>query len=149
TGEPENPKLADFLTANDPWFMPVVQKTGPDGCLYILDWYDRYHCYQDANADPEGVDRGKGRLYRVRYKDTPHAQPFDLAKESDEELVERLLNGGNEYVRSTSRRLLAQRLGEPEHNRAMVPKLQQLAMNTTAPTHNRLQALWALASAGR
>ncbi len=38
--------------------MPVVQKIGPDGCLYILDWYDRYHCYQDASADPAGVDRG-------------------------------------------------------------------------------------------
>ena len=42
----------DFLRANDAWFMPVVQKTGPDGSLYILDWYDRYHCYQDANRDP-------------------------------------------------------------------------------------------------
>jgi len=31
----------DFLTANDAWFMPVVQKTGPDGSLYVLDWYDR------------------------------------------------------------------------------------------------------------
>ena len=49
--------------------MPVVQKTGPDGCLYILDWYDRYHCYQDANRDPDGIDRLKGRLYRVVYKD--------------------------------------------------------------------------------
>ena len=58
----------DFLTANDAWFMPVVQKTGPDGCLYILDWYDRYHCYQDANRDPAGIDRLKGRLYRVRYR---------------------------------------------------------------------------------
>ncbi len=48
--------------------MPVVQKTGPDGCLYVLDWYDRYHCYQDANRDPKGVDRAKGRLYRIRYK---------------------------------------------------------------------------------
>ena len=61
----------DFLRANDAWFMPVVQKTGPDGSLYILDWYDRYHCYQDANRDPAGIDRLKGRLYRVRYKDTP------------------------------------------------------------------------------
>ena len=43
----------DFLTANDAWFMPVSQKIGPDGCLYILDWYDRYHCYQDANRDPD------------------------------------------------------------------------------------------------
>ena len=51
-----------------------VQKTGPDGCLYILDWYDRYHCYQDASRDPHGIDRLKGRLYRVRYKDTPGRQ---------------------------------------------------------------------------
>ena len=43
TGDEKSPKLADLLTANDAWFMPVVQKVGPDGCLYILDWYDRYH----------------------------------------------------------------------------------------------------------
>jgi putative membrane-bound dehydrogenase-like protein len=53
----------DFLTANDVWFMPVAQKVGPDGCLYVLDWYDRYHCYQDASADPKGVDRGHDRRY--------------------------------------------------------------------------------------
>ena len=40
--------------------MPVVQKTGPDGWLYILDWYDRYHCYQDARRDPDGIDRAQG-----------------------------------------------------------------------------------------
>ena len=74
----------DFLTAHDAWFMPVSQKTGPDGCLYVLDWYDRYHCYQDANRDPAGIDRLKGRLYRVRYKDTPRRPEFDLAKESDD-----------------------------------------------------------------
>src|SRR5262249_52584434 len=55
---------SDFLSANDAWFMPVAQKVGPDGCIYILDWYDRYHCYQDANRDPQGIDRLKGRLYR-------------------------------------------------------------------------------------
>ena len=72
TGEP------DFLSANDAWFMPVVQKTGPDGCLWVLDWYDQYHCYQDANRDPAGIERAKGRLYRVRYKDSPRAPKFDL-----------------------------------------------------------------------
>ena len=69
----------DFLSANDAWFMPVVQKTGPDGCLYVLDWYDRYHCYQDAGRDPAGIDRAKGRLYRIRYRGTPRAPAFDLA----------------------------------------------------------------------
>jgi putative membrane-bound dehydrogenase-like protein len=102
TGEP------DFLTANDAWFMPVVQKTGPDGCLWILDWYDRYHCYQDANRDPAGIDRLKGRLYRVRYKDTPHAKPFDLAKETSEQLFERL-GSGNGLMCELAHRLLTQR----------------------------------------
>jgi len=55
----------DFLQANDAWFMPVAQRIGPDGCVYVMDWYDRYHCYQDANRDSPGLDRIKGRIYRV------------------------------------------------------------------------------------
>ncbi len=98
----------DFLSANDPWFMPVSQKTGPDGCLYVLDWYDRYHCYQDANRDPRGIDRTHGRLYRVRYKDTPRAAPFDLTRESDEQLIERL-SSPNVYFRDLAQRLLVER----------------------------------------
>jgi hypothetical protein len=32
-----------------------------------MDWYDKYPCYQNANADPEGVDREHGRIWRVVY----------------------------------------------------------------------------------
>jgi putative membrane-bound dehydrogenase-like protein len=99
----------DLLTANDAWFMPVVQKTGPDGSLYILDWYDRYHCYQDANRDPAGIDRLKGRLYRIRYKNTPRVpKSFDLASETDEQLVDRL-GAKNDFIRDTAQRLLQER----------------------------------------
>ncbi len=110
-GTPEKTILKDLLTANDAWFMPVVQKVGPDGCLYILDWYDRYHCYQDANADPAGIEREKGRLYRLRYKETPRAPKFDLAKETDEQLIERL-GSPNVYFRETAQRVLQERGGE-------------------------------------
>jgi putative membrane-bound dehydrogenase-like protein len=132
----------DFLTANDVWFMPVVQKTGPDGCLYILDWYDRYHCYQDANADPRGVDRLHGRLYRVRYKNTPRAKPFDLAKETDDQLIARL-HGGNGLLRRLARRILTER-----NNAATKPKLRALVLNDSAPRRTRLEALWALIGTG-
>lgn len=112
----------DFLTSNDVWFMTVEQMTGPDGSLYVLDWYDRYHCYQDASADPKGVDRLHGRLYRVRYKETPYLpKDFDLLKESDEELIERL-EGGNDFLRATARRLLAERLIEPRLEQAYKEK---------------------------
>jgi putative membrane-bound dehydrogenase-like protein len=147
-GEGKDARLADFLTANDAWFMPVVQKTGPDGCLYILDWYDRYHCYQDANADPEGIEREKGRLYRVRYKEAPHAQPFDLAKKSDKELIDLLVDGRNEYERETAQRLLTERISnQPEPS--VVRQLHEIAGDRTLTSPQRLRALWTLGSANQ
>jgi putative heme-binding domain-containing protein len=132
----------DFLTANDPWFMPVSQKIGPDGCLYILDWYDRYHCYQDAQRDPEGIDRLKGRIYRIRYKNSPRAPKFDLGKESDDQLVERL-RSPNIYFRETAQRLLAER-ATPE----VKAKLETLVLDEKEPRKARMQALWARISCG-
>jgi len=132
----------DFLIANDVWFMPVVQKTGPDGCLYVLDWYDRYHCYQDANRDPEGIDRGRGRLYRVRYQDTPRAPDFDLTAESDAQLLERL-HSRNVFYRDIAQRLLWER-DTPEIRAA----LEKLVLDDTAPRKPRMHGLWALVGTG-
>ena len=129
----------DFLSANDAWFMPVAQKTGPDGCLYILDWYDQYHCYQDARRDPAGIERAKGRLYRVRYKDTPRAPKFDLAKETDDQLIERL-GSPNVYFRDIAQRLLAERSTADS-----TKKLTALLGDFAIPRKHRLHALFALA----
>jgi glucose/arabinose dehydrogenase len=109
----------DLLTANDVWFMPVSEKIGPDGCLYILDWYDRYHCSQDAVRDPEGVDRLKGRLYRLRYRDTPRAPKFDLASESNDQLIARLASE-NIFFRESAQRILTERLGSAAASAASV-----------------------------
>lgn len=133
-GTPEKTILKDLLTANDPWFMPVVQKTGPDGCLYILDWYDRYHCYQDANADPAGIERKMGRLYRLRYKETPRAPQFDLAKETDEQLIERL-GSPNVYFRETAQRVLQER--DLQHS----PSLYVIGANEQPKSRHMMFAL--------
>jgi putative membrane-bound dehydrogenase-like protein len=132
----------DFLQANDVWFMPIVQKTGPDGCLYILDWYDQYHCYQDARRVPEALDRSKGRLYRVRYNDTPRAPKFDLAQESDDELIERL-KSPNIFFRDIAQRLLWERK-KPE----TMKKLEGLALDKSLPRKARMHALWARVGCG-
>jgi putative membrane-bound dehydrogenase-like protein len=149
----------DFLTAHDQWFMPVAQKTGPDGCLYVLDWYDRYHCYQDAQRDPRGIDRLRGRLYRVVYKGHKAAGKFDLGKESDEKLIERL-HSPNVYYRDTAQRLLCERLREPHRdeygrvwkfaglNEVLAQQLEKLALSGKAPRKARMHALWALVGAG-
>ncbi|WLD14004.1 PVC-type heme-binding CxxCH protein [Planctellipticum variicoloris] len=138
SGEP------DFLTANDAWFMPVVQKTGPDGCLYVLDWYDRYHCYQDANRDPAGIDRLKGRLYRVRYTGkgepggvSPRSLPSDYATLSDGDLI-KLLSHGNGYVRETALRLLQER-----HDLQTALRLMELVRDESTPVGLRRMAFFA------
>jgi putative membrane-bound dehydrogenase-like protein len=132
----------DFLTANDAWFMPVSQKVGPDGCLYVLDWYDRYHCSQDAARDPAGVDRARGRLYRVRYRDAARAPAYDLTAESDEQLVQRL-SSPNVYFRESAQRLLTER-----NSPAVRSRLQALALDDAAPRPARLHGLWALVGTG-
>jgi putative membrane-bound dehydrogenase-like protein len=149
---------SNFLVANDAWFMPVAQKVGPDGCLYILDWYDRYHCYQDANRDPAGIDRLKGRLYRVVYKDYKAAGKFDLAQEGlakdlfeikDDKLIGRL-SSPNIYFRETAQRLLSERyftaplMGNSPPGWA---QLEALVRDPKASGRTRLHALWAMMGA--
>ncbi|MEX2139166.1 MAG: PVC-type heme-binding CxxCH protein [Pirellulales bacterium] len=138
----------DLLAANDVWFMPVALKIGPDGSLYVLDWYDRYHCSQDAARDPAGVDRLKGRLWRLRYSDTPRAAKFDLATESDAQLVARL-SSGNLYFRETAQRLLNERLsdrstGNEQATDSLETALEKLLLDESAPRKTRLHALWSL-----
>ncbi|MBI1347517.1 c-type cytochrome [bacterium] len=135
----------DFLTANDAWFMPVVQKTGPDGCLYVLDWYDRYHCYQDANRDPQGIDRLKGRLYRVRYTGAgkeedayPTRSPSDLATLTDLDLI-KLLSHENGYLRETAVRMLQER-GNPD----TTSRLMELVRDESIPAELRRLAFFAV-----
>ncbi|WP_422931630.1 PVC-type heme-binding CxxCH protein [Singulisphaera sp. PoT] len=132
----------DFLSANDAWFMPVSQKTGPDGCLYVLDWYDRYHCYQDANRDPAGIDRLKGRLYRIRHEATPRHVTLNMAEADDTQLI-LLLSSENVYERDIAQRLLAER-NTPEIRRA----LDNLMIVPTIGRKARLHTLWARLGCG-
>jgi putative membrane-bound dehydrogenase-like protein len=142
----------DFLTANDAWFMPVAQRTAPDGCLYILDWYDRYHCYQDAGRDPAGIDRLRGRLYRVVYKDYKAAGKLDLGSEAREKLIERLACS-NVFFRETAQRVLAERLQSinttaSDELIATEKRLREVVQNDALSRNARLHALWAIIGGG-
>ncbi len=136
----------DFLTANDAWFMPVVQKTGPDGCLYILDWYDRYHCYQDANRDPAGIDRLKGRLYRIRYEQAPRAKPEDRSRRDLAGLLA-LAQSANVYDRDIAQRLLTERLQNSPAPDA-VKTIESFIMDESHARKSRMHALWARIGGG-
>lgn len=57
----------DFIACDDPWFRPVDLKLGPDGALYIADFYNRIIGHYEVPLTHPGRDRHRGRIWRVRY----------------------------------------------------------------------------------
>jgi putative heme-binding domain-containing protein len=82
---PKATEQPDFLTTTDPWFRPVDTTLGPDGALYIADFYNRIIGHYEVPLLHPGRDRERGRLWRVVYKGAdgqaklrPAALPSDL-----------------------------------------------------------------------
>ena len=61
-------EMPDFLTSEDPWFRPVDLQWGPDGALYIADFYNRIIGHYEVPLTHPGRDRERGRIWRVVYK---------------------------------------------------------------------------------
>ncbi|HXJ74812.1 MAG TPA: dehydrogenase, partial [Candidatus Dormibacteraeota bacterium] len=146
----------DFLTTSDGWFRPISEQVGPDGALWIADWCDKYPCYQNAQADPEGVDREMGRIWRIVWvgdqpgKAVPsRPQPdMNLARLSTEELAG-LLDHNNNWQQRQAQRLIAERQ-DPKLTRTFhyrESKIHQLAKSGRTPAV-RLAAIWTLHCAG-
>ena len=140
----------DFLRANDGWFMPVSTQVGPDGAVWVMDWYDKYPCYQNAGADPEGVDRERGRIWRIVWAGDQPGRPVPprpaglaLAERSTAELVGQTLAHSNVWHRRMAQRILSERADIASQKAVLFAR-----MKTQGPEDARLAALWTLFSAG-
>lgn len=71
----------DFLSTDDPWFRPVDVHIGPDGAMYILDFYNRIIGHYEVPLPHPGRDRTSGRIWKVAYKgDDPKCKPAKMPK---------------------------------------------------------------------
>jgi putative heme-binding domain-containing protein len=71
--------LKRFLESDDPWFRPVHIKLGPDGALYVADFYNRIIGHYEVPLTHPGRDRTSGRIWRIVYRgDKPGAQATGL-----------------------------------------------------------------------
>ncbi len=113
-------------------------KYGPDGSVYLIDWYDEQACHTN---DVDIWDRTNGRIYRVSYGTAPY-RAADLGTLSNEELVALQLHANDWHVR-TARRLLEERGGTPETTRGLTRILRE-----NPDPRRRLRALWALHASG-
>jgi hypothetical protein len=128
-----NKKNLDFMVANDGWYRGLSPQYGPDGSVFVNDWYDKVHCHQQRDQ----VDRSNGRIYKLTYQGVKPAV-VNLAKLSDAELVKEQLNPNDWYVRH-ARRLLMERGPNP----AVHKELEKILTDNPDETR-KLRALWAL-----
>jgi putative membrane-bound dehydrogenase-like protein len=107
----------EFLASKDPWFRPVSFYVGPDGALYVVDYYRQLIEHPEWMSDEINKSgalyngKTKGRIYRITKKGE---KGFDwmnelkLSAEKSDKLV-KLLRSENGWYRKTAQRLLYQR----------------------------------------
>jgi putative membrane-bound dehydrogenase-like protein len=140
----------EFLASTDFRFRPVNTYVGPDGALYIVDYYRQIIEHPEWMGD-EVIKSGelyndmdKGRIYRVTPTNAPTAEwtkGLGLGKATGEQLVEKLADK-NIWWRMNAQRLLIDR-----GDKAIIPALVKMAANTESAV-GRLHSLWTLEGLG-
>lgn len=128
----------DFLLANDAWSQIINLRSGPDGNVTMIDWYDKNQCHRN---EVELHDRTNGRIFKVSSENAikaPHlpALGTDLAKLSDAELIACVLQATvapgdgpsrivayNNWYSRTARRVLQERGLNAESRKGLLATL--------------------------
>lgn len=80
------PRGSDFVTMNtwnllasdDEWTAPIVAEVGPDGCVWVIDWYNYI---VQHNPTPPGFKTGKGNAYETDLRDKRHGRIYRVVPE--------------------------------------------------------------------
>ena len=97
-------ELPDFLVSSDPWFRPTDVQLGPDGALYVCDFYNRIIGHYEVDLKHPGRDRDRGRVWRIVWKgepgvSTPSSSTMPALTNFDEVGLTKALAGPNLTVR--------------------------------------------------
>ena len=136
----------EFLASTDNWFRPVWLALGPDGAIYVADFYREV--IETPLSLPEDMKQklnlqsaGRGRIWRIRPEGKYRAPRFDLTRTPAAELV-KYLEHDNYWWRITAQRLLVSR-----HDASVASKVRKMFANTKNAA-GRSHALWTLEGLG-
>lgn len=139
----EGNQESEFLASTDTWFHPMNLSHGPDGAMYITDFYREI--IEDYSAIPRylqqlyGLTNGMhhGRIWRLTHQDAPKAPPTKMSHLFDAQLAQEV-GSPHAWRRETARRLLIERQTDQVHATLM----QHLKPNT--PPDAAINALYTL-----
>jgi mono/diheme cytochrome c family protein len=141
----------EFIASTDERFRPVNFATGPDGALYIVDFYRGVlqhrisltsYLRQQSEERKLANPRHLGRIYRVVPADRPAPRATQMAALANAQWVEKL-SSPNGWWRATAQRLLVER-----RDATVAPLLRRLATSDAATVDGRVRALWTLEGIG-
>jgi len=136
----------EFLASTDNWFRPVNSYLGPDGCLYLVDFYRQV--IETPRSLPDDMKpklvlrtQERGRIWRIAPENAKRSPLPKWGNAPSSDLVTHL-NDANIWRRLTAQRLIVER-----QDRLAVPALQKLVRSAALP-EARAHALWTLNGLG-
>jgi putative membrane-bound dehydrogenase-like protein len=145
----------NLVASDDEWCAPIDAQVGPDGHVWVIDWYNYI---VQHNPTPAGFQNGRGnayetplrdkkhgRIYRVVYSKARPEKPLTLKDATPEKLVETLKHH-NMTWRLHAQRLLAD--GKADAVGALLKLLDDKSVDETGQNPGAVHALRALAALG-
>ncbi len=127
------------MLANDHYFRGINLRYGPDGSVYLIDWYDKNACHR---TNPEIWDRSNGRIYRISYG-TVNPQSVNVHEFNDAQLIA-AHEHRNEWFTRMARKTLMERGMSEDVKVGLIKR----AIDVSLPVESRLRYLWTLHACG-
>lgn len=126
--------IGEPLQSTDIGFRPVMIKQGPDGGIYVADFYEEFIAHGQHYQGQ--LDPSTGRIYRIRSKEKYSQPAFDYTKKSSDELVD-LLTHTNKWHRHIALRLIGDK-----KDKSISSRLHKIMRSNT--DQKALEAFWAI-----
>ena len=133
--------LPDLLTSEDDWFRPVNMEFGPDGSLYIADWYNKIISHNELPTTHPDRDKSHGRIWRIRHVSQKPRDILDFNLVKTEELVNYLKSPSLWEKRAAWHQISDRPISETKD---LAMSLMALASNESQDEVTRIHALWSL-----
>ncbi|HEV8377529.1 MAG TPA: PVC-type heme-binding CxxCH protein, partial [Tepidisphaeraceae bacterium] len=132
--------MSDVIKSSDKAFRPVDVKMGPDGAIYIADWYNPVINHGEVDFRSPMRDHTHGRIWRLTAKSRPLLQRPKIAGAPISELLE-MLKAPEQWTRHMARRELYERDAK-EVAAALGTWVKNIGGSDPQSEHQRLEALW-------
>jgi glucose/arabinose dehydrogenase len=129
-----------LLRSSDPNFRPVDLQFGPDGALYVLDWFNPLIGHMQHSIRDPNRDNSHGRVWRITCKNKPLLEPPQIAGQPIERLLD-LLKAYEDRTRYAARREL-RRFPAEEVRAATAAWVAAIKSSGPEAERQKLEALW-------